>query len=218
MEQININKIFDQNRVLNRDLNQNTNKNTNQYANKETEQEQEQEPEQEPENKINPFDPILCNKSGFDYNDIVDKFGVRVISQELLTRFELVTKQKVHPWLERGLFFAHRDLELILNDFEQGKEIFLFTGRGPTTHSLHLGHMIPFMFTKWLQDVFNAIVVIQMADDEKYYFKDLSFEQIYELQFENAKDIIACGFNKERTFIFSNYDYCTTQAPKKINT
>src|SRR5205807_10021385 len=44
--------------------------------------------------------------------------------------------------------------------------------RGPTTDSLHLGHLIPFIFTKWLQDVFNAIVVIQMADDEKYYFKD----------------------------------------------
>jgi tryptophanyl-tRNA synthetase len=67
--------------------------------------------------------------------------------------------------------------------------------------------MPSFMFTKWLQDVFDAVVVIQIADDEKYMFKDKQFAEIYNLGFENAKDIIACGFNKDKTFIFSNRDY-----------
>jgi tryptophanyl-tRNA synthetase len=68
--------------------------------------------------------------------------------------------------------------------------------------------MISFIFTKWLQDVFpQSYLVIQMADDEKYYFKDLEFEEVYQLGFENAKDIIACGFDPERTLIFSNHDY-----------
>lgn len=32
----------------------------------------------------------------------------------------------------------------------------MYTGRGPSTDALHLGHTIPFSFTKWLQDVFDV--------------------------------------------------------------
>lgn len=46
------------------------------------------------------------------------------------------------------------------------------------------------------------------ADDEKFLFKpDLKLEQVYKYSFENARDIIACGFKPGKTFIFSNLDY-----------
>jgi hypothetical protein len=32
----------------------------------------------------------------------------------------------------------------------------MYTGRGPSSDALHLGHTIPFTFTKWLQDVFDV--------------------------------------------------------------
>jgi len=72
---------------------------------------------------------------------------------------------------------------------------------------MHLGHLIPFIFTKWLQDVFDVPLVIQMTDDEKFLWKDLTIEEANRLTYENAKDIIACGFDMEKTFIFSNLDY-----------
>ena len=50
-------------------------------------------------------------------------------------------------------------------------------------------------------------IVIQLTDDEKYYFKDLTLEQCNGFAYENAKDIIAVGFNLEKTFIFSDLDY-----------
>ena len=34
-----------------------------------------------------------------------------------------------------------------------------------------MGHLIPFLFTKWLQDSFDVPLVIQMTDDEKYLWK-----------------------------------------------
>lgn len=157
-----------------------------------------------------------CTKKGFQYDKIIQQFGCSMITDELISRFEQVTKKEAHPWLKRGIFFAHRELDLILTDYEQGKPIFLYTGRGPTTESLHLGHMVPFFFTKWLQDVFDAYLVIQIADDEKYYFKDLTFDYIYNLGFENAKDIIACGFNPNKTFIFSNRDYLSEPCYKNL--
>ena len=46
-----------------------------------------------------------------------------------------------------------------------------------------------------------------MTDDEKFLWKDLSLEECHRLAFENAKDIIACGFDISRTFIFSDLDY-----------
>lgn len=39
--------------------------------------------------------------------------------------------------------------------------------QGPSSEALHLGHLIPFMFTQWLQEVFNVPLVIQITDDEK---------------------------------------------------
>ena len=46
-----------------------------------------------------------------------------------------------------------------------------------------------------------------MSDDEKFYFKDLDIDEVHKLGMENAKDIIACGYNPVKTFIFSNMDY-----------
>ena len=60
---------------------------------------------------------------------------------------------------------------------------------------------------RWLQDAFDVPLVIQMADDEKFLWRDLTPEQTYQLGFENAKDIIACGFDPNKTFIFRDFDY-----------
>ena len=60
---------------------------------------------------------------------------------------------------------------------------------------MHLGHLIPFIFTKYLQDTFDCNVVIQISDDEKSYFKDMPFKTIYDLGLMSARDIIAIDFN-----------------------
>ncbi|PRQ19621.1 putative tryptophan--tRNA ligase [Rosa chinensis] len=63
------------------------------------------------------------------------------------------------------------------------------------------------MFTKYLQDAFKVPLVIQLTDDKKCMWKNLTVEESQRLARENAKDIIACGFDITRTFIFSNFDY-----------
>lgn len=60
---------------------------------------------------------------------------------------------------------------------------------------------------RWLQETFNVPLVIQLTDDEKTLWKDLTVEQAMKLSRENAKDIIAMGFDVSKTFIFSNLDY-----------
>lgn len=159
----------------------------------------------EDDTKITPWE--VTSTSGIDYLKVIKQFGCQPIDGALIRRFEEVTKVQAHPWLRRGIFFSHKDLDLVLKAYEKGEEIYLYTGRGPSSESLHLGHMVPFMFTKYLQDALNAIAVIQLTDDEKYYFKDgLSLEEAHRLGKENAKDIIACGFNPQKTWIFSDLD------------
>lgn len=138
---------------------------------------------------------------------IPERFGSSKIDDELLSRFERITNQKPHHFLRRGIFFSHRDMHTILNLYEQGKTFYLYTGRGPSSDSMHLGHLIPFMFCKWLQDVFNVPLVIQLTDDEKAIWKNLSVEEAIKMAHKNAKDIIACGFKLEKTFVFSDLEH-----------
>ena len=41
-----------------------------------------------------------------------------------------------------------RDLKLILDAVESKKKFYLYTGRGPSSEAMHLGHLIPFIRTK----------------------------------------------------------------------
>ncbi|KAG7086539.1 tryptophan--tRNA ligase [Marasmius oreades] len=147
-------------------------------------------------------------QNAIDYDKLIQQFGTKRIDEALLERFERLTGKKPHVFLRRGMFFSHREFDKILDRYEQGKPFFLYTGRGPSSDSMHLGHMVPFVFTKWLQDVFEAPLVVQLTDDEKFLFKhELKVEQTKLFARQNAKDIIACGFNLNKTFIFSNYDF-----------
>ncbi|KAJ8097744.1 hypothetical protein POJ06DRAFT_270561 [Lipomyces tetrasporus] len=143
-----------------------------------------------------------------DYDRLIEAFGTKKITPELLERFESVTGLRPHVFLRRGLFFSERDLDTILTRYEQGKPFFLYTGRGPSSDSMHLGHMIPFLFTKWLQDVFDVPLVIEMTDDEKFLFRpEVTIEAVKKYTVQNAKDIIAVGFDPKKTFIFSDMQY-----------
>ncbi|KAG2394122.1 hypothetical protein C9374_003886 [Naegleria lovaniensis] len=165
------------------------------------------------EDNVTPWEVEAENEKGVDYNKLIDRFGSKEITEEDIKRVERLTGKPAHPFLKRGIFFSHRDLNIVLDHFEQGKPFYLYTGRGPSSESMHLGHLIPFMFTKYLQDAFNVPLVIQMTDDEKFLWKDLELEETHRLAYENGKDIIACGFDMDKTFIFSNLDYMSHLYP-----
>ncbi|XP_006035124.1 tryptophan--tRNA ligase, cytoplasmic isoform X1 [Alligator sinensis] len=156
---------------------------------------------------VDPWTVQTSSAKGVDYDKLIVRFGSSKIDKELISRIERVTGQKPHHFLRRGIFFSHRDMNQILDAYENKKPFYLYTGRGPSSEALHVGHLIPFIFTKWLQEVFDIPLVIQLTDDEKYLWKDLTVEKAYEYAIENAKDIIACGFDINKTFIFSDLDY-----------
>jgi hypothetical protein len=95
---------------------------------------------------VNPWS--VESVGAIDYDRLIVKFGSQAIDSTLLERIERVTGRKPHRFLRRGLFFSHRDLHQLLDLYEKGEKFYLYTGRGPSSEALHLGHAIPFHFTK----------------------------------------------------------------------
>jgi hypothetical protein len=200
------------------------------------------------------------------------QFGCSQLTADLVARLERLTGKPAHPFLKRGVFFAHRDFHEILDCYEQGKPFYLYTGRvrppsavhatcitlcnastshcqslhslqhhtpyvpgmhmlgtvpratpcarraarsppppaclchvhtpkqttptvpfmppppqGPSSDSLHLGHLVPFMFTRWLQDAFDVPLVIQLTDDEKSLWRSLDIDEARRLAREVSR-------------------------------
>ncbi|CAB4285523.1 unnamed protein product [Prunus armeniaca] len=132
-----------------------------------------------------------------NYDKLIDQFGCQKIDQSLVDPIHRLTSRASHLFPRRGVFFAHRDLNEILGAYERGEKFYLYTGRGPSSEALHL------IFARGLK----VPLVIQLTDDEKCMWKNLTVEESQRLTRENAKDIIACGFDVTRTFIFSDFDY-----------
>lgn len=141
-----------------------------------------------------------------DYTKLMKEFGIKEIDESLLKRFEKIVGE-LHVLLRRKVFFAHRDFDKVIEDLENGKEIFLYTGRGPSG-KMHIGHILPFYFTKWLQEKLNVNVYIQITDDEKFLVKrNLKWEDVDKFAKDNIKEIVSVGFDPNKTFIFRNSEY-----------
>ncbi|CAG9464959.1 unnamed protein product [Pedinophyceae sp. YPF-701] len=166
---------------------------------------------------ITPWDVTGGTDGRIDYNKLVHQFGCQQIDQALIDRVERVTGVRAHPFLRRGVFFAHRDLKELLDAYEKGEKFYLYTGRGPSSEALHLGHLVPFMFTKWLQDAFKVPLVVQLTDDEKCLWRALEHDEALRLAKENARDIVACGFDPARTFIFSDFEFMGGPFYRNVN-
>lgn len=137
-------------------------------------------------------------KGNVDYDKIIREFGVSKIDDALLKRMKKKAGE-LHHFLRRGIFFAHRDLNYILDEYDKKNKFFLYTGRAPSGPN-HLGHMVPWMFTKWLQDVYGVELWFQFPDEEKFLFKDnLTLEETEKYTYENALDVIALGFDPKKT-------------------
>jgi tryptophanyl-tRNA synthetase len=172
--------------------------------------------DQQQEDIVTPWDVESTSDKGVDYNKLIERFGSCRITDPLIQRMEQLTGKPVHHLLKRQIFFSHRELEMILDCYEKKQPFFLYTGRGPSSEAMHLGHLIPFIFTKWLQDTFDVPLVVQMTDDEKFLWKDLTLEETYRLTIENAKDIIAVGFDLNKTFIFADTDFVSGEFYRNV--
>jgi tryptophanyl-tRNA synthetase len=155
------------------------------------------------------------------YINLIEKFGTQPLSKDLIEKFRKLTGE-IHPLIRSQYFFSHRDLDWLLTKYENGDPFYLYTGRGPSGF-IHIGHILPWLFTKYLQDRFGSKLLFQLTDDEKFlYNPGVTRETISKYTSENILDIIAIGFQPNLTKIIIdtkhiNYLYpIATEIAKKI--
>ena len=149
-------------------------------------------------------------KGNIDYSKLIKQFGTETIDEALLNRIKKHTGQ-LHHMLRRNIFFTHRDLNWLLDEYEKGNKFYLYTGRGPSG-PVHLGHIVTWEFTKWLQSSFDVPLLFQITDDEKFLFSE-KFKNLSEtitIAYDNILDIIAIGFYPKKKKIMIDSDNSKT--------
>lgn len=149
-------------------------------------------------------------RGDIDYDKLVEKFGTKRIDEKLLSRIKKHSGE-LHRMLRRDIFYSHRGLDRVLTEYEKGNPFVLYTGRGPSGHT-HLGHLMPWIFTKYLQDAFKTKLLFQITDDEKFLLNEgLSLDDTRNFAYENILDIIALGFDSKNTEIFLDTELIKSQ-------
>ena len=152
---------------------------------------------EKPEVKHSEFEVTPWEVRGkVDYRKLAEIFGVKLITESEIELFRKYAGE-VHYLLRRGFFYAHRGLDTIFHCIEQGKKWALYTGRGPSA-DLHLGHIIPWIFAKWLCDKFKVELFFEMTDDEKFLIRDIPLEEANRYAYDNALTLIALGFRPDQ--------------------
>ncbi len=150
-----------------------------------------------------------------DYDLFAKSYGLGAIDEEMERKLQ---KQAgpLHFLIRRKIFYAQRELGWILDEFEKGNKFYVYTGRAPSGE-MHVGHLLPFVMAKWLQDKFRAEVYIQIPDEEKFLAKDAKEpDAIKPLAMDNVLDIIAMGFKPGLTRIFLDTEYAKTMYKQAV--
>ncbi len=152
-------------------------------------------------------------KGTIDYGKLIKEFGVSKLDDAILKKLEKHTGP-LHHLIRRKIFFAHRDLDFALQEHSKGN-LFLYTGCGPSG-PIHMGHASVWLFTKWLQDALDVDLWFQFTDDEKFLFKDMTYEEIQKWLYENMLDVIALGFNPRKTHFLIDTKHAGLMYPEAI--
>ena len=147
-----------------------------------------------------------------DYEKLLEEFGAKPLDPSIVKELP----EPVLLPLRRGYFYAHRDFDLFVKDWKEGKQVSIVTGRGPSGR-MHLGHILPFYTAKWFQGKLGAFVLIPISDDEKYLVKrKLRIKDAEEFKRDNLVDILAVGFDPEKTRIVVDLEDTLLYRPSVI--
>jgi len=151
-----------------------------------------------------------------DYDRLIQQFGVEPLTDSVLATLRKHAGGDLHHLLRRGHFVSHRELPWVLSEYKRGNRFFLYTGRGPSG-PIHLGHLIPWLVTRWLQEKFGVDVFFQLTDDEKFLFSEgMTIEETAKWTVENGLDFLALGFKPGKTHLIWDTRHAGVMYPQAI--
>ena len=143
------------------------------------------------EDKLN-IDPWSSTQST-DYSRIIDQFG--------LSNFNNLTLPNPSHLHRRGIVFAHRDFDLILNAQKTGDSFGVLTGLMPSGR-MHLGHSMVIEQVKWLQKL-GGDVTIAVADLESQATRGINLNRGRKIALEEyIANYAALGLDSDSTDVY----------------
>ena len=128
-----------------------------------------------------------------DYSRIVDQFGLQPMEH-----LEIPSPSKLH---RRGIIFAHRELDTILEAKRKGEPFGVLTGLMPSG-MMHLGHSMVIDQVSWFQKQ-GGDVTIAVADLESTATRGISLAQGRKIAAEEyVANYAALGLDPEKTTVY----------------
>jgi len=128
-----------------------------------------------------------------DYSRIIEKFGL-----SSMENVSLPSPSRLH---RRGIVFAHRDLEMVLESQRAGNPFGVLTGLMPSG-KMHLGHSMVIDQVKWFQEQ-GGDVTIAVADLESTATRGVSLSEGKRIATEEYVSYYAAlGLDPEKTSVY----------------
>jgi tryptophanyl-tRNA synthetase len=138
------------------------------------------------------IDPWSSNQST-DYSRIIEQFGLSSMDDVVMNQ-----PSKLH---RRGIIFAHRDLEVVLDAKNSGEQFGVLTGLMPSGQ-MHMGHSMVIEQVKWFQEQ-GGDVTIAVADLESQATRGISLSKGREIALkEYISNYAALGLDPEKTQVY----------------
>ena len=128
-----------------------------------------------------------------DYSKIIEKFGL-----SSMEGVSLSSPSRLH---RRGVVFAHRDLDMVLNAKKSGDPFGVLTGLMPSGR-MHLGHSMVIDQVNWFQQQ-GGDVTIAVADLESTATRGISLVEGKKIAAEEyVANYAALGLDPEKTTVY----------------
>ncbi len=139
--------------------------------------------------KIDPW----SNEGVQNYKEICEKFGLETIDPN-----QLPSPTHLH---RRGIIFAHRDLDNVLEAKKAGRPFGVLSGLMPSGQ-IHLGHKMVIDQARWYQEL-GGDVTITVADLEAHATRGLSLEACRKCAIEEyVTNYAGMGLDPDKTSIY----------------
>ncbi len=156
-------------------------------------------------------------KGAIDYDRLRELFGTQSVDDPLKERLRELAGGELPPRLRRGVYYSHRDLGVLLEQYVRGQRFFLYSGRGPSG-PMHTAHLLAFDLCRWFQERFRVPMYIQITDDEKFWLRPgTTREETRSWGLENLLDILAVGFDPARTRVYFDTRSIGTMYPVAVD-
>lgn len=120
---------------------------------------------------------------------MAEEFGVKSFTEEQLGRLSFLPKSSI------ALLHYHRGFDTVTFD----KPTYVYTGRGPSTASFHIGHLPGLQLCLNLQKHLGERIEFMIADDEKMFRDGIDRSVMEDNIRETIQQLRSIGFNTNNT-------------------